>query len=103
MANKIKEEYNSLMKDVEKNFQNKEDVKYLKTRMPQLIENISNEIEDLKKKMKTKEKEMSTIKKKQKDVDSIVERMQNVIDHLENVIYEEFFSDDEDIGFEIVK
>ncbi len=92
--NKLKDEYNSFLKDIEKNINNKEDLKYIKTR----FEKLTNVISDY--------YELNNYKENTR-LDSIEEKQNNMINKLDeiesriNKIQSEFYSEG-DFDIEIV-
>ncbi len=97
MSKQIKEEYKIFMKDVEKNFKNKEDLEYLKNRIPRLMDKVLNELDNIEFKLNDKDQKLQKVIDKQNEIDARVDRMQQILDNIENDIYE-----DEGFDFEIV-
>ena len=58
MSKQIKEEYKIFMKDVEKNFKNKEDLEYLKNRIPRLMDKVLNELDNIEFKLNDKDQKL---------------------------------------------
>ncbi len=97
MAKQIKEEYKIFMKDIEKNFKNKDDLEYLKQRIQKLMDKVINELNNIEFKLNEKEESIQEIMDKQEKMETKVERIQKVLDNIENDIYA-----DEGFDFEIV-
>ena len=97
MAKQIKEEYKIFMKDVEKNFKNKEDLEYLKKRVSKLMDKVLHELDNIEFKLNEKEDKIKDIIDKQNEMDAKVNKMQKVLNNIESDIYV-----DEGFDFEIV-
>ena len=97
MAKEIKEEYKVFMKDVEKNIKNKEDLNYLKKRIPEFMDKVIHELDNIEIKMGKKENEIQEILDTQKTMEKRFQRMERIVDNLEKDIYAE-----DGFDFEIV-
>ena len=99
MAKQIKEEYKIFMKDIEKNFKNKDDLEYLKKRIPRLMDKVINELNNIEFKLNDKEEAIKEIVEKQEIMEARVNRIQKILNNIESDIYE---YDDEEYDFEII-
>ena len=97
MAKQIKEEYKIFMKDVEKNFKNKEDLEYLKKRISKLMDTVLHELDNIEFKLSEREDKIQNIIEKQDKLEIKVDKIQQILDNIENDIYAE-----DGFDFEIV-
>ena len=91
---KLREEYNSFLKDIEKNLKNKEDLEYVKVRFSMFVDKVIDEMDML---VDYKTQKMNEIEQKQKEIDDKMSKMQQIIDNIEKDIYS-----DEGFDFEII-
>ena len=97
MSKQIKEEYKMFIKDVEKNLKNKEDLEYIKKRIPKLMDMVLHELDNIEFKLNEKEGKIQKMMEKQDALEVKVNKIQRVLDNIENDIYL-----DEGFDFEIV-
>lgn len=97
MAGKIDQEYKLFMKDIEKKFNNKEDIEYLKQRMAKFVNVVLEDLGKTYEKIEKKEIEIKNLEKRQEKVEEKIGNMEKVLENIENDIYAE-----EGFDFEIV-
>lgn len=100
MAKQIKEEYKIFMKDIEKNFKNKEDLEYLKTRIPRLMDKVLNELSNIEFKLNDREEVIKEIKENQQSMESKVNKILRKVNSIESDIYD--YNDETAYDYEIV-
>ena len=91
---KLKDEFNSFIKDIEDNLKNKEDIDYVKVRFSMFIDQVVEQMDIL---IDYKTQKMNEIEQRQKEIDKKMGQMQQIIDNIEKDIYSE-----EGFDFEII-
>ena len=83
---KLKEEYNSFLKDIENNIKDKDDLKYIKNRFSKFLDVVLEQMDYI---IDYKEAKMEELEKTQRDINSKMEKMEQVINNIEKDIYSE--------------
>ena len=94
MISDLKKEMNKFMKDLEKNIQDKNDLEYLKEKLPNLFNIIFDEMEKV---INIKEEKINMMMQTQQELELKVDKIERVIKNIEKDIY-----DDDGFYFEIV-
>ena len=90
----IKDNYESFIKDIEKNIKNEEDRKYVKKRMEEFLNVILDKMDTI---MDYKEDEIKKMQETQENLEKKYKKMSEIIDKIEKDIYA-----DEGFDFEII-
>ncbi len=82
----LKQEYNSFMKDIEKNIENPKDLEYIKGRATDLFTNILQKLDEI---INYKEEKIEILSKKQEQLEKKFDKVQGILSNIENDIYSE--------------
>lgn len=89
MAYSLGKDYEEFIIDIEKKFKSKEDVEYLKEKLPLLIKPIFNGVDKMNNLAKKNEEEMKNFRQVQSKLESKIDYIEKVVSNIENDIYAE--------------
>lgn len=94
----LNEKFNKIIKDIEKNLNNKEDLEFVKNKINEIS---MNYIEVIEKICKNSEEKITILESNQKKLERKLNKMENLVENIKKDIYEEYAEDD-DYDFEII-